>query len=40
MNLTVYFRIKLKLSNTVGPIELSLRLEKPGEGDGRASATR
>jgi hypothetical protein len=39
MNLTVYDRIILKLSNKVGPIELSLRLEKPGEGDGRASTT-
>jgi hypothetical protein len=39
MNLTVYFRIILKLSNTVGPFESSLRLEKPGEEDGCESAT-
>ena len=40
MKLTVYDRIILKLSNKVGPIEPSLRLEKPGEDDGCESATR
>ncbi len=40
MNLTGYDRIILKLPNQVGPIELSLRLEKPGEDDGCESAKR
>ncbi len=39
MNLTGSDRIILKLSNKVGPIELSFRPEKPGGEDGRASAT-
>ncbi len=40
MNLTVYARMILKLSNKVGPIEPSLRLEKAGGDDGCESATR
>jgi hypothetical protein len=40
MNLTVYGRIILKLSNKVGPIEPFFRLEKPGEDDGCEPATR
>jgi hypothetical protein len=40
MNLTVYARMILKLSNKVGSIEPSLRLEKAGGDDGYKSATR
>jgi hypothetical protein len=40
MNLTVYARMILKLSNKVGPIEPSLRLEQAGEDNGYESATR
>jgi len=39
MNLTGSDRIILKLSDKVGPIESSLRLEKPGEDDGCEFAT-